>query len=86
MKSGSADMVDEIQTARELATHANDIAHLQDDMDSMKEDIKAIRQSLDDISKKLASAEGGWKMLIAIGSFAGGIVGTVLGFIGGKAH
>jgi hypothetical protein len=79
-------MVDEIQTARELATHANDIAHLQDDMDSMKEDIKAIRQSLEDISKKLASAEGGWKMLIAIGSFAGGIVGAILGFIGGKAH
>jgi prefoldin subunit 5 len=79
-------MVDEIQTARELATHANDIAHLQDDMDAMKEDIKAIRQSLDDISKKLASAEGGWKMLIAIGSFAGGMVGAVLGFIGGKAH
>jgi len=79
-------MVDEIQTARELATHANDIAHLQDDMDSMKEDIKAIRTSLEDISKKLASAEGGWKMLIAIGSFAGGIVGAILGFIGGKAH
>jgi prefoldin subunit 5 len=79
-------MSDEIQTARELATHANDIAHLQDDMDSMKEDIKAIRQSLEDISKKLASAEGGWKMLIAIGSFAGGIVGAILGFIGGKAH
>jgi hypothetical protein len=41
---------------------------------------------LEDISKKLASAEGGWKMLIAIGSFAGGFVGAVLGFIGGKAH
>jgi prefoldin subunit 5 len=79
-------MVDEIQTARELATHANDIAHLQDDMDAMKEDIKAIRTSLEDISKKLASAEGGWKMLIAIGSFAGGIVGAILGFISGKAH
>jgi flagellin-like hook-associated protein FlgL len=57
-------MVDEIQTARELATHANDIAHLQDDMDSMKEDIKAIRQSLEDISKKLASAEGVGRCLL----------------------
>ena len=79
-------MVDDIQTARELATHANDIAHLQDDMDVMKEDIKAIRTSLEDISKKLASAEGGWKMLITIGGFAGGIIGAILGFIGGKAH
>jgi len=76
----------EIETARELATHANDIKHLQDDMDAMREDVAAIRASLEDISKKLASAEGGWKMLIAIGSFAGGIVGAVLGFIGGKAH
>jgi len=76
----------EIETARELATHANDIRHLQDDMDAMREDVAAIRASLEDISKKLASAEGGWKMLIAIGSFAGGIVGAVLGFIGGKAH
>jgi hypothetical protein len=55
-------------------------------MDAMKEDISAIRISLEDISKKLASAEGGWKMLIAIGSFAGGFVGAVLGFIGGKAN
>jgi prefoldin subunit 5 len=76
----------EIETARELATHANDIKHLQADMDAMREDVAAIRASLEDISKKLASAEGGWKMLIAIGSFAGGIVGTILGFFGAKAH
>ena len=76
----------EIETARELATHANDIKHLQEDMDAMREDVAAIRASLEDISKKLASAEGGWKVLIAIGSFAGGIVGTILGFIGAKSH
>ena len=76
----------EIETARELATHASDIKHLQDDMDAMREDVAAIRKSLEDISKKLASAEGGWKMLIAIGSFAGGVVGAVLGFLGGKVN
>jgi prefoldin subunit 5 len=75
----------EIETARELATHASDIKHLQDDMDAMREDVAAIRKSLDEISKKLASAEGGWKILIGVGSFAGGIVGTVLGFFGSKA-
>ena len=75
----------EIETARELATHASDIKHLQADMDAMREDVAAIRKSLEDISKKLASAEGGWKMLIAIGSFAGGVVGAILGFFGGKA-
>ncbi len=75
-------MTPEIETARELATHANDIKHLQDDMDSMKVDVAAIRASLDEINKKLASAEGGWKALIAIGSVLGGIVGAVLGILG----
>jgi len=75
-------MTPEIETARELATHANNIEHLQKDMDSMKEDVAAIRASLEEIHKKLASAEGGWKVLIAIGSIVGGIVGAVLGILG----
>ena len=74
-------MTPEIETARELATHASDIRHLQDDMDSMKEDVAAIRKSLEDINKKLASAEGGWKVLIAVGSVAGGIIGAILGIL-----
>ena len=76
----------EIETARELATHANDIKHLQDDMDAMREDVAAIRASLEDISKKLASAEGGWKVLIAVGTVFGSLVGTVIGFFGSKVH
>ena len=76
----------EIETARELATHANDIKHLQDDMDAMREDVAAIRASLEDISKKLASAEGGWKVLIAVGTVFGSLMGTIIGFLGGKAH
>lgn len=76
----------EIETARELATHANDIKHLQDDMDAMREDVAAIRASLEEISKKLASAEGGWKVLIAVGTVFGSLVGTVVGFLGSKAH
>ena len=79
-------MTPEIETARELATHANDIKHLQDDMDAMREDVAAIRASLEDISKKLASAEGGWKVLIAVGTVFGSLVGTVVGFLGSKAH
>ena len=78
--------VPEIETARELATHASDIKHLQDDMDAMKTDVAAIRASLEDISKKLASAEGGWKVLIAVGSFAGGLIGAVLGFFSSKVN
>lgn len=79
-------MTPEIETARELATHASDIKHLQDDMDSMVADIAAIRKSLEDINTKLASAEGGWKVLIAIGSFAGSVIGAVVGFFTGRLH
>ena len=35
--------MDPITTARELATHANDIQHLQADMDKMVEEMKQIR-------------------------------------------
>ncbi len=77
---------DDIETARELATHASDIKHLQDDMDAMKEDVAAIRKSIEDINTKLASAEGGWKMLIAIGSFGGSLIGAVVGFFTGRIH
>lgn len=76
----------EIETARELATHANDIKHLQDDMDAMREDVAAIRKSLEDISKKLASAEGGWRVLIAVGTVFGSLVGSLIGFFGAKAN
>ena len=77
-------MVDGIETARELATHANDIKHLQNDMDAMKADVAAIRVSLDEIKQTLASAEGGWKVLIAVGSVTSGIIGAVTGYFSSK--
>ena len=77
-------MVDEITTARELATHASDIKHLQDDMDAMRADVAAIRLSLDEIKKTLASAEGGWKVLIVVGSLASGVIGAIPGYFSSK--
>lgn len=77
-------MVDGIETARELATHASDIKHLQNDMDAMKADVAAIRVSLDEIKKTLASAEGGWKVLIAVGSIASGVIGAITGYFSSK--
>ena len=77
-------MVDEIQTARELATHASDIKHLQDDMDAMRADVAAIRVALDEIKNTLASAEGGWKVLIAVGSIASGVIGAITGYFSSK--
>jgi flagellin-like hook-associated protein FlgL len=79
-------MVDEIQTARELATHANDIKHLQDDMDAMKEDIAAIRASLESINKTLSEARGGWKVLMMAGGAISAITAVVGFFTGRMTH
>ena len=76
-------MTPEIETARELATHANDIKHLQADMDSMKEDVAAIRKAIEEINKTLSEAKGGWKVLMWAGGAASGI-SALVGFVSGK--
>jgi NADPH:quinone reductase-like Zn-dependent oxidoreductase len=70
-------MPESIQTARELATHAADIAHLQSDMDKLVESVAIMQKTLTDIDKTLSEAKGGWKMLLAVGG-AGGAVGAFL--------
>ena len=74
---------DHIETARELATHANDIKHLQDDMDHLMKDINTIKLSLAEINKTLSEAKGGWKVLMWAGGAASG-VSALVGFISGK--
>ncbi len=76
----------EIETARELATHANDIEHLQKDMDAMKEDVAAIRVTLVEIQKTLSEAKGGLRVLVVVGSIFGGLVGALIGFFGSKVN
>jgi hypothetical protein len=71
-------MEDPIQTARELATHASDIAHLQSDMDKMATDIEEIKKMLSSINSTLAEAKGGWKMLMAVGGAAGVLGGLIV--------
>jgi len=74
---GSADMSDAIETARELATHAADIKHLQDDMDKLVSDIDDIKKTLQAINSTLSEAKGGWKMLMMFGG-AGGAAGAIV--------
>jgi len=79
--------MDPITTARELATHANDIQHLQDDMDKMIKDMQEIKLAIQGIQKTLSEAKGGWKTLLAIGgfvSFVTGVVGFAVGHWGQK--
>jgi len=70
-------MADEISTARELATHAADIDHLQKDMDKLMSDMEDIKKTLIAIQSTLAEAKGGWKMLMLLGG-AGGLFGSLI--------
>lgn len=70
-------MSGDIETARELATHAADIKHLQDDMDKLMADVDDIKKTLQAINSTLSEAKGGWKVLMAIGG-AGGALGAVI--------
>jgi prefoldin subunit 5 len=67
--------IDPIQTARELATHANDIEHLQQDMDKMIKDMQEIKAAIQSIQNTLSEAKGGWKVLMLVGG-AAGVIGA----------
>ena len=70
-------MTDSIETARELATHAADIRHLQDDMDKLVESMAMMNKTLADINTTLSEAKGGWKVLMMFGG-AGGVLGALV--------
>jgi len=79
--------MDPIETARELATHASDIQHLQVDMDKMVKEMEEIKIAIQAINKTLSEAKGGWKTLMAIGgcvSLLTGIAGVLVGYWSGK--
>jgi prefoldin subunit 5 len=71
-------MSDLMEQARELATHASEIRHLQTDMDKMVQDMEEIKKSLAEINKTLSEARGGWKTLM----WAGGAVSAITGIVG----
>lgn len=70
-------MTESIETARELATHAADIRHLQEDMDKLVESMAAMNKTLTDINNTLSEAKGGWKVLMMFGG-AGGVLGAIV--------
>ena len=72
--------IDPIETARELATHANDIEHLQSDMDKMVKEMQEIKTAIQGIQNTLAEAKGGWRVMVGVGS-AFAVVGAALGWI-----
>jgi hypothetical protein len=64
---------DAIQTARELATHAADIDHLQRDMDKLITDMDEIKRSIASINTTLSEAKGGWRVMLGIAGASGTI-------------
>lgn len=66
-----ADRRTELAMVREIATHASDIRHIQEDMDTMLEGMKSMQKSLADINVTLSEAKGGWRVLLIIGGAAG---------------
>jgi prefoldin subunit 5 len=68
----------EIVTARELATHANDIRHLQDDMDKLVKDMEEVKKCLADIQRMLAEQNASKKTLHGVLTVAAGIAGGII--------
>jgi len=68
----------EIVTARELATHANDIRHLQDDMDKLVKDMEEVKKCLADIQRMLAEQTASKKTLHGVLTVAAGIAGGII--------
>ena len=71
----------------EVAVQANEISHIQKDMDEMKSDIEQIKKSLDNIDKVLSEAKGGWRTLMwaaGAGSAVTAFLIMVYEFFGGK--
>ncbi len=66
-----ADRSSALETVRELATHASDIKHIQEDMDKMLESMRLMQKSLSDINSTLSEAKGGWKILMMVGGASG---------------
>ncbi len=70
-------MTNEVATARELATHAADIDHLQKDMDKLISDMEDIKKTLIAIQSTLSEAKGGWKAMMLLGG-ASSVIGAGL--------
>ena len=73
--------IDPILTARELATHANDIEHLQADMDKLVKNMEEVKQSLADIQRMLAEQIASKKTLHSVLTVAAGLAGGLVVWI-----
>lgn len=68
----------EIVTHRELATHANDIMHLQADMDRLISDFEEMKQSVQRIERMLAEEHAKDRTISKVITIISGLVGGLI--------
>jgi uncharacterized protein YlxW (UPF0749 family) len=68
----------EIVTARELATHANELKHLQDDMDKLVKDVEELKTGVNDIRRMLAEQQAEKKTYHYVGNVIAVLFGGVI--------
>jgi hypothetical protein len=68
----------EIVTHRELATHANDIMHLQADMDRLISDFEEMKQSVQRIERMLAEEHAKDRTISKVVTIISGLVGGLI--------
>lgn len=73
--------IDPILTARELATHASDIEHLQADMDKLVKDMEDVKQALADIQRMLGEQAASKKTLHGVLTIGAGLAGGIVVWI-----
>ena len=67
-----------MSTERELAEHGVEIKHIQDDVDTIMEDMEQLKARLDNIEKTLEEIKGGWKVFIMIATVGSMIISWVV--------
>lgn len=59
------------------------VGNLEGRVKNLERDLRGANDKLDKISETLATAKGGWRMLLLVGTLVAGfvaIIGTLLGF------
>lgn len=59
-----------------------DIGRHDEAINTLKNEVAALRADIAEVKEILASARGGWKTLVAVGSFAGAIGAAIVKGIG----
>lgn len=55
-----------------------DFGRLQGEFNAMKEEVTIMRKKMDDVHKILLQAQGGWKMMVIVGTISSAITGVML--------